>query len=531
MDPATIRAARTLLANYREKQDRYLRGIRSGDLYKNQVLTDEDRKYATSNFIGSFTKGLEHNDIGLVALPGIKDEYTLLASAIFNNTELPFVPKQPLVNPVPIYCNFIGAARDVVMTPLPPSVGSLERAYEMAELYAMSTARDIEFTAYASNDIIANAVAKLSAISGAIQHLQRTNDTTKFNRLTIFRGIFKAPLEGSFRSAFWEKFSSSYLYPYSGDYLTTRSETITRQTTVAPIPTVNDDAFSIPRTLRHLAHVVKTESVATVFSKAAAVLDGADARRSGKYTVYDDVDVYSSIGELSKIAMQSTWDLKWRKYRTLRPEAYGIIASFEFESKPLGNGGAFIIPSQIRNDDAYKALIAQNGGILSQCYYNGSDCSPAYPSEVAVCAGALATLLKAKYTSNATFPDSTTTIASEIDKLAWNLAIGQCAAGVNFQSDIIEGISFGERIAVEYLRDTLSITRDPYSKTQVAVRFPSFIGTEIKIVPVDLNEGKPTRSLVVTLILVVVAIVICMAAGAMMWKQGAPKFDGWFYRQ
>lgn len=591
----TVRNARKLLCAYREKQERFLRNKRSGALYRDDkhVLTKEDQEYAMANFVGSYTKGLDTS-----AAPGLKENYIRLAKAISNgDAEAMALVKtnHPLDDPLAstIYCNLIGANRNAVLLPPPPGAGSEIRAYEMAELYAMSVLRDVPLSAYdqsQSNTLVLSTIQRLTAIPNILTVLQRKVNpkVADFTPLKLFRGIFDGPMNTtSFLSGFWEKMVNTpwartdsdglkvlspsgivYSRPAAAtNYLKTAEAAIEHQTTPhSDVFSGPFDNFGVPNTLRDLAYIVKSETTISIFTRAAAVLDTANKRRKvgASDDVYaksvvpvasnlSDMDVYAAMGELHRIALQSAWDEKWRKYRTLRPEAYGIIVNSEVTKAIPLNNGAFVIPSSIRKNVAFVDLInyvneninpgaVNEAGILSQCYPNGCDYSPSYPSEVAVSAGALATLLKAKYVvddKDVFTDDKYGTTAQEINKLAWNIAVGQCAAGVNYQSDIIDGISFGERLAVEYLRDLLSVSRpreagDTCVKSQIAVSFPSFVGSQIKIVPVPIGDEVSNRyvKIVVAVVCVSLAAIILVLAGAMLSKYGLfPKYNGWFYKQ
>jgi hypothetical protein len=43
------------------------------------------------------------------------------------------------------------------------------------------------------------------------------------------------------------------------------------------------------------------------------------------------------------------------------------------------------------------------------------------------------------------------TVGGEINKLAWNIAIGRDFAGVHYRTDAIQSLLLGERIAIEFL--------------------------------------------------------------------------------
>ena len=45
--------------------------------------------------------------------------------------------------------------------------------------------------------------------------------------------------------------------------------------------------------------------------------------------------------------------------------------------------------------------------------------------------------------------------ASELNKLAYNVAVGRSFAGIHYRSDSVQGLLLGERVAVRLLRDLI----------------------------------------------------------------------------
>jgi len=98
----------------------------------------------------------------------------------------------------------------------------------------------------------------------------------------------------------------------------------------------------------------------------------------------------------------------------------------------------------------------------------GAPLHPAYPAAHAATAGAMVTVLKAYYAEGWVMPDPVEpspdggelrpmdvalTVGGELDKLAWNLAIGRAFAGVQWRSDADAGLRLGEAVAVALLRE------------------------------------------------------------------------------
>ena len=57
--------------------------------------------------------------------------------------------------------------------------------------------------------------------------------------------------------------------------------------------------------------------------------------------------------------------------------------------------------------------------------------------------------------------DASLTVGDELDKLAWNLALGRAFAGVQWRSDAEAGLRLGEAVAVALLRELRDLLPEP----------------------------------------------------------------------
>ena len=74
------------------------------------------------------------------------------------------------------------------------------------------------------------------------------------------------------------------------------------------------------------------------------------------------------------------------------------------------------------------------------------------------------------------------TIGNEIDKLAWNVAIGRDWAGVHYRTDGTQGMLLGEKVAISFMKDKLRTwaINDPCRKN-IDIAFKGYKGDEIHI--------------------------------------------------
>ena len=133
--------------------------------------------------------------------------------------------------------------------------------------------------------------------------------------------------------------------------------------------------------------------------------------------------------------------------------------------------------------------------LLPQAYAEGSPPHPSYGAGHATVAGAQATILKAFFDEtfvlrNTVVPtrDGTRlepyrgpdrdelTVGGELNKLAWNVAIGRDFAGVHYRTDAIQSILLGEKIAIEFLEQ-----RKETWLESGAFNFTKFNGEKVRI--------------------------------------------------
>jgi hypothetical protein len=68
------------------------------------------------------------------------------------------------------------------------------------------------------------------------------------------------------------------------------------------------------------------------------------------------------------------------------------------------------------------------------------------------------------------------TVGGEINKLAWNVAIGRDFAGVHYRTDAIQSLLLGEKVAIEFLEQR----KDTWLESG-AFNFTKFNGEKVRI--------------------------------------------------
>jgi hypothetical protein len=364
---------------------------------------------------------------------------------------------------------------------LPWTISSGRAAAEMAELYAMALARDVSFTDYETSPLIHELCNALSLLQDAPFPKIDGQVTPQ----TIFRGPWLGCVDGPYVSQF---FLQTFRYGLvdmiqrfncaqpNVDYLTTVPDYLSCHNGKVPKPALPAEIEK-----KHLCSLRACTSWIQVDEPCQAILDAACFLLNKSYkfnqgnpyvngTVTNQtnfanlgrVDLFDMISRASKIVINAAW---WHKYTllVLRPEEFGFLVHESKIGQPKVSINAQLLSSSILD------LVYNKYGtyLLPQAYNSGCPTHPSYPSGHAVLAGALGTIVKAWFDCNQTIKlfsvsadgqslidtGAETTIGNELNKLISNVAIFRNAAGIHYAQDAYNGNLFGEKIAIELLKE------------------------------------------------------------------------------
>ena len=456
-----------------------------------------------SNKIASFSKTLPHNSLGEVDLNAfaalVRAVQTQRSSAFEN---IPLGGTVKLANPQAAFSfQLDGADNYAHSMPAAPKFASEENAAEMAEVYWHSVVRDVSYSDYASNSLVAEAVQDL-------------NRFTRFNGVTadtIFRGETPGDRVGPYISQFLYQdipygpsvFPQAYTVPVNGQkFMTSYTEWLNIQNGLEP-----SDALTFDPTLRYIrngqdvASYVHTDYSFQAYLHTALILLGygddalnvtnpynTSSTQAGfvQFGVPHVVDMVSRAG-LS--ALKAAWWQKWYMHRRLRPEVMGG----RVHNVRTGNAN-YPIDQKLLNSPVLDRIFSANGTyLLPLAYTEGSPTHPAYPAGHATIAGACVTILKAFFNPDFVLPDpvvpsadgttlenytgSDLTINNELNKLAANISLGRDTAGVHWRSDGIEGMNLGEKVAITMLENY----KDTYNEPFAGFKIRTFDGRNIVV--------------------------------------------------
>jgi hypothetical protein len=396
----------------------------------------------------------------------------------------------------------------------PPSFSSPDAAGEMVELYWQALARDIPFASYDSSPLIQVAVQDLNRLSA----FHGPTVGGKVTSGTAFRGNLVGGLDGPYISQFfWQPVpvnSTLVDQRFRGsaagiDYLTTYDEWLILQTGVPPYRAWTADPQA--RYLyngRSLAEWVHYDFLYQAYHNAALILlnqspdsvlnfnpylNPTNPYKTTKvqtgFATFGAPHICCVLGTACQAALLAAWFQKWQVHRRTRPEEYGgRIHQTKF------GAAAYPIHSDVLNSAALQATHAATGTyLLPQSYPEGCPLHPSYPSGHATVAGACAVMLKAFFDetqimtncvqaapdglSLTPFGDVALTVGGEINKLAFNVAMGRDFAGIHYRSDAEAGLRLGEDVAIAMLQDLVHTYAENFSGFQ----FTRLDGTPVTV--------------------------------------------------
>ena len=470
------------------------------------------------NYAALYSKGLEHDSGTYLAKEqDIKEMQIALETGEqkdFDDIKLVGARKQASPQGS-LSSELSGADPEGISMKKAPALASREAAAEMAEVYLKNIMRDKPFKDYEDGS---------QEIQDALDILNAFGDDFKGPKEEVMPGVFEVTAKSLFRGSsatclVGEYISQLFLHPIgvgnfsyepkgptkTGVYGNTEANYLQIQNGNEPVDQTIDSVEKFMFNGRQLGSTVHIDLVFQHFYEAAAIL-----LNTGNVSVGSQIKVGSKegnflggpvllttgIAEVSRHALRAAWVQKWRKNQRLRPEAMaGRVVAEKAGAIPAGTVHADLMSSAVIAK--VEAFNAANGGdnaaFLPLQYAEGSPTHPAYPAGHATIAGACATFLKIMMADGSwastgleekkaidaqnlqTIADSGTTIHGEIDKLAYNVALGRDYAGVHYRSD--SELALGEKVAIQYYKDQKALFNEEVEE----VTFIGFDGSTITV--------------------------------------------------
>lgn len=461
-----------------------------------------------SNSIGNFSKGLPHDEKGVVdpaAYAALKLACQRGDVASFEGVPMGGTAK--LANPLASYAYVMeGADSHQFELPGPPGIASAQAASDLAEVYWRALARDVPFADYQASSLIEDAAKDLSAFSD----YRAPKSGGKVAPSTIFRGGSKGDLTGPFISQFlcqpinlggtpvqqmWRP------YPEGRDFGASYGTWLAIQNGAAQPSASREPQGRYIRHQRDLASYVHQDFTYQAFLNAGLILQsmGAAAARSDSpyagsknmtgFVTFGGPMVLDLVARVSLAALKAVWCQKWTVYRRLRPEAMAGLV----HNTAMGTMKTPIHAEMFKSNALIRTQARFGTLLMPLAYPEGSPLHPSYAGGHATIAGACITVLKALFNERAEFPrpvaasrDGMTledyrgdplTVGGELDKLASNIAFGRDSAGIHYRSDEVDGIYLGEEVALSLLRECRLTLTEPIS----GFTLTRYDGTSVRI--------------------------------------------------
>jgi len=478
-----------------------------------------------TDFSGSYSKGLMHDGLGVPNKASVESLIRAFETGEFSDFEKILVgtpgggPNSKLNGPQgALALDLEGLDSHATVIPAAPSVASAQTAAEEVEQYWAALLRDVPFSEYPTNSLVAQAVADLNNLSflkSSGNHQFPFPVTPK----NLFRGQFVAGdgnVLGPYISQFMlqptflgvQPLSQQYrtFLPASGggsDFMTSVNEYQLIQNGGASGRTLAfDPMFRYVRNGRDLAAYTHVDVLFQAFFAASLVLATLNAppnpgnpyNESKTEKGFGTLGSPDSVGTLTAMAtcgLKGAWFHKWIKDLRMRPEEYGALVQANLtKSTPVPQAAA-ALHADVLNSAVLPLIHAAYGSyLLPQAFPEGAPTHPCYPTGHGTVAGACITVIKFFFdcrqklrplltaagrdvvapASDGLSLDTYTgadrdslDINGELNKLAYNISFGHgIHSGIHFRSSTFWSILLGEQITLSILRDRAQSYSEPF---------------------------------------------------------------------
>jgi hypothetical protein len=460
--------------------------------------------------VANFSKGLPHNDLG----EADPNAYAALLAALKSGSKedfeaIPLGGQRRLRNPqAGLAFDLEGPDSHHLAIRPAPRIDGPENSSEMAELYWMALARDVNFTDFETDSLIGQAADDLS---GFVDFRGPKQDG-RVTAATVFRGITPGDVVGPYLSQFLLKD-----IPYGTLTIHQRQKTVLPQVEYLTeydawlrikkgfnpsSPDAFDPTSRYIRNGRDLAAYVHLDALYEAYLNACLILLGIGApfdagnpyrslNKTDAFATFGGPHILSLVTEVATRALKAVWYQKWFVHRRNRPEEFGGRIH-----NHLTGAATYPINAEILDSAALEQVFSKFGSyLLPQAYPEGSPLHPAYGAGHATVAGACVTILKAWFDESFVIPEPVVpnadgtallpytgsdadalTVGGELNKVAANIATARNFAGIHWRTDYSESITLGEAVAIGILEEQRIMYNEEHSFT-----LTKFDGTVVTI--------------------------------------------------
>lgn len=399
--------------------------------------------------------------------------------------------------------------------PPAPAFASAETAAEMVELYWTVLVRDVPFNKFATDATALDAITELNTLID----FKGPKINGMVTPQTFLRGSAPGCLIGPYISQFlYQKIpygstdippeqnvptggtTNDFLHEF-GNWFTVINGGSTGNSTMI------DPTKHFLRTPRDLAEYVHSDnpiqegynSLRLLLSYGVSVLDPANPYFNNPtqdgFTTFGEAYFTYLVAAAMQEGLKAAWFQKWQVNRRLRPEEYGFYVQQTKDGQNLGINSQLIDSTglqRVKDNPSFDTYL------LPIAYPEGCPAHPSYPAGHAVFIGAVVTILKAIFNEDVIFDANTSpplqpnadntaleaymgppplTIGGELNKLAFNIALGRDHAGLHYRSDGLQGILLGEKIGIDVLNNASFLFNEDFR----GYTLTKFNGTKITV--------------------------------------------------
>jgi hypothetical protein len=473
---------------------------------------------------GTYTKGLPHDDFGRVDPQAFESFAKALSTGKFSDFQQIIMGGTRTLNgPQAGLCLSLETLDAVQFgqpqVPPAPATASDQNATELLEHYWGSLLRDVNFTDYQSDPLVAQAADEMGSQP---TYLGPRDNGGQVTPDLLFRGAFPGETLGPYVSQFFLKPTAFGAQPMSQqfvtylpdiDYMTSFADWLTVQNGgVTGLHNQVDPQHRYIRNGRDLAAYTHVDVLYQAYFTAFLMLNTISApvnpgnpyvgsTTENGFGTFGGPDFSGTITEVASKALNACWYQKWFVHLRPRPEATAGIVQLINSGK--GSMTDVSLSPVILNSQGLQQSFNKYGTwLLSQAYPEGSPTHPAYPTGHGVVAGACITVIKFFFDGNFVIPNPVVpssdglsllpyngadagllTVNGELNKLGHNVSFGHgIHAGIHWRSDTDTSLLLGEAVALSFLQDKARTYNERFT-----VELTKFDGTKATIS----NQGNP----------------------------------------
>jgi hypothetical protein len=398
-------------------------------------------------------------------------------------------------------------------------VASAETAAEEVEHYWAALLRDVPFSTYGSNPLVAQAVADMNKLS-FINSNQNNEYPAPVTAQNLLRGqivpgdgnvlgpyISQLLIQPTFYGA--QPISQQFrvFLPAGGggaDYMTTVAAYQQIANGGASTGSLAfDPTVRYVRNGRDLASFTHVDVLYQTYFTAFLVMAGIGtppnpgipyngSKTEKAFGTLGGPDAAATLAEMATRALKGSWFHKWVVDLRLRPEEYGALVQANLtKTTPVPQAAGALHPDIFKSTVLPIIHSTHGSYLLPQAFPEGSPTHPCYPTGHGAVAGACIAAIKfffdcsqpiqplLKKAGRDVYVPSTNglslntytgsdagelTLNGELNKLAHNISFGHgIHAGIHFRSSTYYSILLGEQIGISVLQDRAKSYNEPFT--------------------------------------------------------------------